>query len=114
MAKDNSQGFKWCESCAALTSKACHILPQPHQPDRLRRRCIGVTARLQTTHCLAACRRNTVAGCTAGFIPVLALHPLDVVKTRLQGGSAHKHIRYARCKESAAWQTRQCVVATTI
>lgn len=30
-------------------------------------------------------RRAAVAGCTAGLVPVLALHPLDVIKTRLQG-----------------------------
>lgn len=30
--------------------------------------------------------KHAVAGCTAGLSSVLVLHPLDVVKTRLQGG----------------------------
>lgn len=34
---------------------------------------------------LVTCRKHAVAGCTAGLVSVLALHPLDVVKTRLQG-----------------------------
>jgi hypothetical protein len=30
------------------------------------------------------CRKHIVAGTTAGLVNVLALHPLDVIKTRLQ------------------------------
>ena len=32
----------------------------------------------------ASCRKHAVAGCTAGLSTVLALQPLDVIKTRLQ------------------------------
>ena len=31
--------------------------------------------------------RDAVSGSTAGMVSVLALHPLDVIKTRLQGAS---------------------------
>ena len=114
MAKDSSQGFKWCGSSAAFhieslphaTTAACarHTTSPPDWRD----------SPPSVTHRPVARRRNTVAGCTAGFIPVLALHPLDVVKTRLQGGSAHKHVRCPRCQQSAAWQPHQYVVSTTI
>ena len=32
----------------------------------------------------APCRKHAVAGCSAGLTCVMALHPLDVIKTRLQ------------------------------
>jgi hypothetical protein len=35
------------------------------------------------------CRHHLVAGGSAGTAAVLILHPFDVVKTRLQGGSGH-------------------------
>ena len=34
---------------------------------------------------LTAYRPHAVAGCIAGLATVVALHPLDVVKTRMQG-----------------------------
>jgi hypothetical protein len=50
-------------------------------------------------HADAAFRKHAVAGCTAGLTAVLTLHPLDVVKTRLQGVclsllsiTIHKHL----------------------
>lgn len=46
----------------------------------------NATKHLSLVH---ACRKHAVAGCTAGLVSVLALHPLDVVKTRLQGTRAN-------------------------
>jgi solute carrier family 25 folate transporter 32 len=36
-------------------------------------------------HVLSSSLVETVAGFTAGVISTLAVHPLDIVKTRLQG-----------------------------
>jgi len=53
----------------------------------------GSTARRQSDQAQEACcgRKHGVAGCTAGLTSVLALQPLDVVKTRLLGPHIHIH-----------------------
>ena len=53
--------------------------------------------------CASLDRKHAVAGCTAGLTSVLALHPLDVVKTRLQGVAvcAARHgwgLHHAKCR----------------
>ena len=41
---------------------------------------------------LGSWMRDAISGSTAGMTSVLALHPLDVIKTRLQGAT-HTHAR---------------------
>jgi hypothetical protein len=43
-------------------------------------------------HVLSSSLVETVAGFTAGVISTLAVHPLDIIKTRLQG-MLHIHFR---------------------
>jgi hypothetical protein len=46
--------------------------------------------------------RDALAGAAAGVCNVLALHPLDVVKTRLQGARAAAKGVCAACAHEAA------------
>ena len=39
---------------------------------------------------------ESVAGLIAGFASTIAAHPLDVVKTRLQGMHVSKHLHYTK------------------
>ena len=42
-----------------------------------------------------------MAGCTAGLVSTLSLHPLDVIKTRLQGEEVLLQYCTRRAREAA-------------
>jgi len=51
---------------------------------------------MQESHGLSPSLVETIAGFSAGVISTLAVHPLDIVKTRLQGSSNLGRITYYR------------------
>lgn len=51
--------------------------------------------------------QHAVAGCTAGLTTVLALQPLDVIKTRLQGGVGWARVARGLCRSPAPWEGQE-------
>lgn len=76
-------GF-YLRSAFLFPSPKAFLSPPPpdlHLPDFV------VFAGFMTSHGFSSSFVETLAGFTAGVASTLSLHPLDMVKTRLQGGS---------------------------